>query len=108
MWVQGTGERSVPASEFFLGYRQVDLKPHEVLYKVCDYLCRCATIPHMDIYARVMPAAPLSRARDLSAGLLSFSGPACLLSAQVHNLEPCLRRVSQSSSAQLGLARRYQ
>ncbi|KAG2484282.1 hypothetical protein HYH03_016926 [Edaphochlamys debaryana] len=31
---QGTGERSVPASQFFTGYRQVDLRPHEVLYKV--------------------------------------------------------------------------
>ncbi|KXZ53315.1 hypothetical protein GPECTOR_7g1209 [Gonium pectorale] len=31
---KGTGERAVKASEFFVGYRQVDLKPHEVLYKV--------------------------------------------------------------------------
>ncbi|EFJ45339.1 hypothetical protein VOLCADRAFT_63971 [Volvox carteri f. nagariensis] len=29
-----TGERAVRASEFFLGYRFVDLRPHEVLYKV--------------------------------------------------------------------------
>jgi xanthine dehydrogenase iron-sulfur cluster and FAD-binding subunit A len=32
--LQGTGERAVPANRFFLGYRQVDLKPHELLYKV--------------------------------------------------------------------------
>ncbi|GLC34818.1 hypothetical protein PLESTB_001167600 [Pleodorina starrii] len=29
-----TGERAVPATQFFVGYRQVDLKPHEVLLKV--------------------------------------------------------------------------
>ncbi|GFH18706.1 uncharacterized protein HaLaN_15554, partial [Haematococcus lacustris] len=26
--------RTVPASQFFLGYRQVDLRPHEILYQV--------------------------------------------------------------------------
>eukprot|EP00798_Chlamydomonas_sp_ICE-L_P022196 gene22196-29256_t len=31
---KGTGERDVPASEFFLGYRQVDLKPHELLSRI--------------------------------------------------------------------------
>jgi xanthine dehydrogenase/oxidase len=30
----GTGERVAPASAFFLGYRQVDLRPHEVLVSV--------------------------------------------------------------------------
>ncbi|GIL49662.1 hypothetical protein Vafri_5944 [Volvox africanus] len=29
-----TGERAVPASDFFVGYRQVDLRPHEILFKV--------------------------------------------------------------------------
>jgi len=31
---QGGKERQIPASEFFLGYRQVDLKPDEILLKV--------------------------------------------------------------------------
>lgn len=31
---QDTAARSVPASEFFLSYRTVDLKPHEILAKV--------------------------------------------------------------------------
>ncbi len=31
---QGTGQRTVPARDFFLGYRKVDLAPHEVLVKV--------------------------------------------------------------------------
>lgn len=31
---QGTSPRTVLASEFFLGYRQVDLAPHEILSKV--------------------------------------------------------------------------
>lgn len=30
----GTGERSVPAKDFFLGYRKVDMQPHEILLKV--------------------------------------------------------------------------
>ncbi|MEW5318751.1 MAG: hypothetical protein WDW38_009946 [Sanguina aurantia] len=30
----GTGSRTIKASEFFLGYRQVDLQPHEILYKI--------------------------------------------------------------------------
>ncbi|PNW76169.1 hypothetical protein CHLRE_12g545101v5 [Chlamydomonas reinhardtii] len=37
---KGTGERAVPASQFFTGYRQVDLQPHEVLYKVVVPLTR--------------------------------------------------------------------
>jgi CO/xanthine dehydrogenase FAD-binding subunit len=32
--LQGTGERVINASEFFLGYRQVDLQPQEILYQV--------------------------------------------------------------------------
>lgn len=28
------GERAIPAQNFFLGYRQVDLKPHEILKSV--------------------------------------------------------------------------
>jgi xanthine dehydrogenase/oxidase len=40
--VQGTPERSIPASKFFVGYRQVDLQPHEVLYKVrCSHTTCC-------------------------------------------------------------------
>ncbi|KAK9811378.1 hypothetical protein WJX72_002855 [[Myrmecia] bisecta] len=31
---EGTPEREVPAEDFFLGYRKVDLKPHEILLKV--------------------------------------------------------------------------
>ncbi|GFR49634.1 hypothetical protein Agub_g11707 [Astrephomene gubernaculifera] len=31
---QGTGERRVSAADFFVGYRQVDLRPHEVLLRV--------------------------------------------------------------------------
>lgn len=31
---EGEGERDVPASSFFLGYRQVDMDPHQVLTKV--------------------------------------------------------------------------
>lgn len=31
---QGTGQRTVAARDFFLGYRKVDLAPHEVLVKV--------------------------------------------------------------------------
>ncbi|MEW5315300.1 MAG: hypothetical protein WDW38_006740 [Sanguina aurantia] len=30
----GTGSRTIRASDFFLGYRQVDLQPHEILYKI--------------------------------------------------------------------------
>jgi xanthine dehydrogenase/oxidase len=30
----GTGERTVAARDFFLGYRKVDMQPHEVLVKV--------------------------------------------------------------------------
>ena len=33
---EGTGERQVAAESFFLGYRKVDLQPHEILYKVRD------------------------------------------------------------------------
>lgn len=31
---RGTPERAVPARDFFLGYRTVDMQPHEVLVKV--------------------------------------------------------------------------
>ena len=31
---EGTGERTIAASEFFLGYRKVDMQPHEVLVRV--------------------------------------------------------------------------
>lgn len=31
---QGTGQRTVAARDFFLGYRKVDLAAHEVLVKV--------------------------------------------------------------------------
>ncbi|PSC76668.1 Xanthine dehydrogenase [Micractinium conductrix] len=31
---QGSGQRSVAAKDFFLGYRKVDMQPHEVLLKV--------------------------------------------------------------------------
>ena len=30
----GTGQRTVPADEFFVGYRRVDLAPHELLLSV--------------------------------------------------------------------------
>ena len=31
---EGSGQRSVAASDFFLGYRNVDMQPHEILLKV--------------------------------------------------------------------------
>ena len=31
---EGSGQRSVAASDFFLGYRKVDMQPHEILLKV--------------------------------------------------------------------------
>ena len=31
---QGSGARTVPAKDFFLGYRRVDMQPHELLVKV--------------------------------------------------------------------------
>lgn len=39
---QGSGQRTVAARDFFLGYRKVDLAPHEVLVKVRKR-CNCVT-----------------------------------------------------------------
>ena len=38
---QGSGQRSVAAKDFFLGYRKVDMQPHEVLLKV-SRRCSCS------------------------------------------------------------------
>ena len=38
---EGSGQRSVAASDFFLGYRKVDMQPHEILLKVWSSAVGC-------------------------------------------------------------------